>query len=234
MPTGKEILSLAKTRIGCRYDLGVVVPKSNADYKGAFDCAEFTSWLLYQVAKVLYGCAKGVDNPLVADAYTGFWRRDAEQLGEIVTVEKAAATAGAFLLRFPAASAIGHIAVSDGNGGTVEAHSTAKGLIQGTVHGRRWDIGVEPFMVDYSVVKPPIVITPPSTVIYRLIKPMMHSEVIKNIQTALNKNGANKITVDGWYGSNTTEAVVAFQKRKGLLADGEVGRATAEALCVSI
>ncbi len=100
--TGQDILKLGKNNIGEIYVLGAVVPKNNSSWKGPWDCAEFTSWLFYQVGKKLYGCSSAVANPATADAYTGYWRRDAEHIGKIVTVDEAARMAGAFVLRAPA------------------------------------------------------------------------------------------------------------------------------------
>ena len=52
---------------------------------------------------------------------------------------------------------------------------------------------------------------------------------VKAIQEILNKKGA-QLVVDGVYGRGTIAAVMDFQRKNGLLADGEVGRATRKAL----
>lgn len=52
---------------------------------------------------------------------------------------------------------------------------------------------------------------------------------VKWVQDMLNHNGYN-ITVDGAYGTATYNAVINFQKSKGLVADGIVGTATRNAL----
>ncbi|MDR0696369.1 MAG: spore cortex-lytic enzyme [Christensenellaceae bacterium] len=57
---------------------------------------------------------------------------------------------------------------------------------------------------------------------------------VKNIQTKLKELGIYKDKVDGIYGVNTTNAVKAFQKSKGLKVDGIVGKNTAKALGVSL
>ena len=54
-------------------------------------------------------------------------------------------------------------------------------------------------------------------------------EDVKAIQEILNKKGA-RLVADGVYGRGTIAAVMDFQRRNGLLADGEVGRATRKAL----
>lgn len=53
---------------------------------------------------------------------------------------------------------------------------------------------------------------------------------VKDIQAKLNELGYNCGTPDGDFGNNTYNAVVAFQKAKGLVADGIVGNATLPAL----
>ena len=52
---------------------------------------------------------------------------------------------------------------------------------------------------------------------------------VKAIQELLNKKGA-KLVADGVYGRGTIAAVMDFQRRNGLVADGEAGRATRKAL----
>lgn len=55
-------------------------------------------------------------------------------------------------------------------------------------------------------------------------------QVVKNIQTALNKLGYNSGTADGIFGKNTINAVKAFQKAKGLTQTGIVDQVTYKAL----
>src|SRR5436189_6367945 len=120
---GERILQLGRKHIGEPYVLGALAPKDNPKWKGPWDCAELASWLVFQAAGVLYGCASDSNDPASADAYTGYWARDAERLGVRISVEQAAQTPGVAVLRSPRPGAVGHIAISDGRGGTVEAHS---------------------------------------------------------------------------------------------------------------
>jgi len=53
---------------------------------------------------------------------------------------------------------------------------------------------------------------------------------LKDIQTFLNCNGFNPGPIDGLAGSRTDGAIKSFQKTVGLLADGEVGPATKQAM----
>ena len=64
---------------------------------------------------------------------------------------------------------------------------------------------------------------------YTLIKKGSTGTSVKWVQDMLNHNGYS-LTVDGVFGTNTYNAVVSFQKSKGLLVDGIVGSATRNAL----
>lgn len=55
-------------------------------------------------------------------------------------------------------------------------------------------------------------------------------DAVKTLQTKLNALGYNCGEVDGVFGQNTLNAVIAFQTAKGLVADGVVGKLTWAAL----
>lgn len=228
MGTGAQILDIAARRLGDRYVLGARVPKDNPDWRGPWDCAEFASWCVFQVSKKLFGCDQDI-NPSTADAFSGFWKRDAATDDCDVPIITAKSTLGAFLLRFPAANMIGHVAISDGHGGTIEAHSTALGVIRGQVDGRRWDTGVLPPMIDYA--EPDILLPSiPSGLVLRLKNPNMKGKLVERLQRRLNELGFNAGKIDGSYGPHTAAAVNAFQLSNGLVADGEAGPITLKAL----
>src|SRR5207244_13293080 len=90
---GERILQLGRKHIGEPYVLGALAPKNNPRWKGPWDCAEFASWLVFQAAGVLYGCESNSGEPASADAYTGYWARDAGDLGAKISVEQAMGTA---------------------------------------------------------------------------------------------------------------------------------------------
>jgi hypothetical protein len=231
--TGERILELARQHIGQKYILGTLVPKNNPNWKGPWDCSEFVSWVVFQVAATLYGCDRDFGDPATADAYTGYWERDAKTLGTITTIEVAARTPGAAVLRIPQVGATGHVVISDGTGGTVEAHSSKDGVIELKVSGRRWDLGIlVPGIVYVQGSDVPVV--PPSITIYRLTTPMMCGEKVRQIQQALSAVGFDPGRIDGEFGPHTHAAVVAFQLARGLVPDGEVGPFTAAELGVSL
>lgn len=234
MKTGKELYDLLCTKIGSKYVFGIVVPKNDSKWGFGFDCAEFISWGLYVLAKIAYGWANNKGKPETADAYTGFFARDAEKLGEKVTVEEAIRTKGAALLRLSGPGLIGHIVCSDGKGGTIEAHSTKYGVINSTTTGRRFDYGIKFPGLEYEINQGVIVNEKPKGIIYRWTSPIMSGEAVKAIQSKLANMGYYKLKLDDKYGRGTFEAVKAFQKANSLNADGEVGPKTAEALRIAI
>lgn len=209
--------------------LSVLVPNDNASWTGPWDCAEFASWLIFQTAKILYGCDRDYGDPSTADAYTGYWERDAKTLGQIISVDKAARTPGAAVLPIPQPGATGHIVISDGLGGTVEAHSSKDGVIQSTLASRRWDVAIQISGIAYTE-GPSVAVAEPTTDIYRLTTPLMAGSKIQEIQQALKAAGFDPGVIDGEFGPHTQAAIVAFQIVNGLIADGEVGPKTAASL----
>lgn len=231
--TGNDIVLLGDKHVGEPYALGARVAKDNADYKGPWDCTEFVSWLYYQVFGILYGCDNNQGNPHTYETYSGSWARDAHALGQIITVEEAKATPGAAILRFAGSGEVGHIAVSDGNGGTVEAHGHTDGITNSVVDGRRWDMGILVPGVTYKS-NQIIPYNPPTMVIYRLTHPNMVSPDVGKIQTALTRRGFDTEGVDNIFGELTFRAVKLFQDSVGLNPDGEVSALTAAALGVNL
>jgi len=234
MNHGEKMLRLAESRIGERY-VNVCVPKNNPDWHGPWDCAEFMSWLVYQAGGFLYGCIDNNGNPATVEAYTGAWQADSKRLGDRVSVAQAAATFGAILLRYPPAPGkMGHIAVSDGKGGTVEAMGRAFGVRRGKVTGRVWDTGVLVPGLNYGAASTATIKTEPPTLIYAMGRPHLKKEVVKDIQRSLKSVGVDPGPIDGIFGHKTTAAVAAYQALKGIIADGHVGPQTARRLRVTL
>lgn len=227
MPTGNEIFALSLRHLGEDYVLGALAPKNDGDWNGPWDCAEFVSWCVFQASGVLYGCQDDQTDPAVADAYTGYWARDAAGLGKKISLAEAARTPGAAVLRM--GPKMGHIVISDGTGGTVEAHSANDGVIRSTLSGRRWDVGILVPGIKYSPIMGAVKVPPPA-LLYRLTSPPQRGDQVRQIQKKLKEQGFDPKGVDGIYGPKTFAAVLAFQQARGLLPDGEVGPQTAKAL----
>jgi hypothetical protein len=230
--TGKRILRLAREHIGEKYHLGTVAPKNNKNWRGPWDCAELASWLVYQVSERLYGCDRRFGDPASADAYTGFWGDDARDIGEKVTVATAAGIEGAAVLREPSPGRRGHIVISNGQGGTVEAHSTNRGVIEHTLDNRRWDCGILVPGIDYGAGDDVPVEEPPQ--VLRYTTPMMTGTLVKKLQVKLKELGFDPGPKDGKFGPMTEAAVIAFQLSESLVVDGEVGPETARALEIEL
>lgn len=226
--TGDQLFKLAVPHQGEKYVLGTIAPKDYPGYDGPWDCAEFASYLVYQLSSRLYGCANNNGNPRGADAYSGFWARDAIKLGEKISLDQAAKIRGAVVLRIAGDDQIGHLVISDGAGSTIEAHSTKAGVIASTLHGRRWDFGVLVPWIKYSILDAAHPSLKKPGRIFRWTKPMMWDDKIKEIQRALG------IRPDGYYGPKTYNSVKAFQRNVNLVADGEVGPLTASKLGITI
>lgn len=230
MPTGKQFLTLAAKHIGERYIFGALAPKDNKNWTGPWDCAEFVSWVAYQVTGKLYGCYNN-GKPASADAYTGYWKRDADSTLRKIGLEEAFRTPGAILLRNPAPGLIGHIAFSDGAGGTLEAHSSKRGVIASTARDRRWDTGLllpgVTYAANAAIAAPPAA---PAVAILRLTEPHMKGAAVKRLQQALKAAGYNPGPIDSDFGAQTAAAVAAYQLAKGLVPDGEARPKTLTAL----
>lgn len=229
MTKGIDFIKKARKHIGERYVYGAPVPKDNARWQGPWDCAEFISWVAFQVTGKLYGCNNNNQvAPASADAYTGYWANDARnQVVEKVSIAAALRRPGAILLRVPSSSD-GHIVFSDGKGGTVEAHSTNRGVIAGDARDRRWDMGL--LLPDVEYTENPPVARMALAEILRLKKPYMKGEAVKEVQRALKAHEISPGKIDGVYGPQTAAAVTAFQLEQGLNPDGEVGPITMQAL----
>lgn len=231
MATGAGLLARARKHLGEEY-VNTRVPKDDPNWHGPWDCAEFMSWLVYQEANTLYGCTNNNAKPSEADAYTGAWQNDSKTLGIRIPVDEAAATVGAILLRYPPAPGkMGHIVLSDGKGGTVEAMGRAFGVRTGTVQGRHWDTGVLVPGINYDTNVAAIAVSGPT---YRYAPNVenMNKSVVAEIQRTLAAKGFDPGAIDGVFGEATAKAVAAFQDSLGLVTDGEVGRETANALGV--
>jgi hypothetical protein len=223
---------VALRHVGEPYVLGARVPMASRRWRGPWDCAEFASWCLYRATGVLYG-VKPADDPVRADAYTGWWIDQARRDKAIVPLELAVRTRGAFLLRAAAKNWLGHIAISDGRGGTVEAHSSKSGVIRGRVEQRRWDYGVIVSGVK-AVAGAGLPAVKVRAQTLRLTRPMMKGTLVRQVQRVLRDAGYAPGPVDGEYGPQTAHAVQQYQAAHGLVADGEVGPLTLRKMGIDV
>lgn len=224
----KRIVDIALVHVGEKYILGARAPLGNKAWKGPWDCAEFASWCTFQASGIIYG-AEPKDDPLLADAYTGYWAEHASRDNALVSVEDAVRIPGAVLLRVPMDRRTGHIAISDGLGGTIEAHSLKRGVVKERAVGRRWDYGVLVPNIEYQMTEDLISIDSPTNIL-RLNKILMFGTKVRKVQRALIKLGYSPGKADGIYGPQTAYAVRQFQLDNNLVPDGEVGEITMKEL----
>jgi N-acetylmuramoyl-L-alanine amidase len=225
--SAEHILDIAAAHLGEPYRLGARAPMLDVAWKGPWDCAEFVSWCVYRASGLLYGVQP--ESPMRADAYTGYWAAQAKRDHATIAVAEAMTIPGAVLLRAPQAGKIGHIVFSDGSGGTIEAHSSTRGVIRHTAAGRRWDWGVLVPGIEYFRTELTPAYRPPEPVL-TVTRPLTRGPTVKLVQQALVYREFPVGPVDGIYGPQTEHAVSLFQAAHGLVADGEVGALTLEAL----
>ena len=128
---------------------------------------------------------------------------------------------------------MGHIAVSDGKGGTVEAKGAKHGVVEDKVASRRWNVGVLIPGFDYRTSSHRVP-APGPKVLYGRSMPNMSNAVVKGIQRALKARGFDPGDIDGDFGDLTLAAVNRFQELMGLVPDGELGPETARLLGVRL
>ena len=149
--TGKDLIELAESRIGEEYIYGANVDIFDPDWHGPWDCAEFATWIVYQVTGKVYGC---VDNGDTEDLepYTGGWKRDVVRgVVKKIPVAKTVDTPGALILRYRQGGK--HIVFSCGNGRTIEAKSSMWGVCRAYVGSTwNWDYGILVSGVKYEEV----------------------------------------------------------------------------------
>lgn len=227
---GPDIIAKAMPHLGERYILGARAPLNNSAHAGPWDCAEFTSWCSYQAYGIVFGCYG--QNPATADPYSGKWYEDGVAAGTLVSVSSALGTPGAFLVRKPGDFniGIGHVAISLGDGRTVEARSAQTGVVAaGGAAGRPWTTGLHlPGVLYTQGVQPPA--HNPAPGILKVTNPYIRGDAVKLVQLALGRRGFAIAPVDSIYSPTTAAAVSNFQVASGLVIDGEVGPETANAL----
>lgn len=231
MYVGQDLVDRAMTRDGQRYVLGARVHLANPDWSGPWDCAEFAAWCVYHT----YLTVMAVRPPNIqsGESYSGWWYEDAAAGDLLIPVEQAIATPGAILIRKPGAFGmkVGHVAISRGDGTTIEARCAKDGvLVVKDAASRLWTTGaVVPGISYVSDAGMVVVLAPPGDLLH-LGSPFMRGDAVLAVQQALKQAGIDPGPQDGVYGPSTADAVAAFQALHGLAVDGVVGAETRAAL----
>ena len=132
MASPTDFVNLLLSQEGDQYMFGVEASPSDSD-PTAFDCSELVEW----------GCARLGVTPRMPD---GSWyqARHCRDNGTLIDVDSARNIVGALLFRFSSSPFTGgrprsaHVAVSQGNGQTIEARSRRLGVGQFSALGRGW------------------------------------------------------------------------------------------------
>lgn len=132
MATVLELVSLLVSQKGDKYVFGHEVSPDDAD-PSVFDCSELVEW----------GCARLKIKPKMPD---GSWQqfRHCKKNGTTIAVERAILTPGALLFKFKGDPESGdrpkeaHVAVSLGNGMTIEAKGKKFGIGVFSAESRGW------------------------------------------------------------------------------------------------
>jgi hypothetical protein len=232
--TGQDVIDIGTSRVGQVYVLGAQVPLDNANWKGPWDCAEFTSWCAYQAYGLIFGAGK-VTKVAKAEPFSGHWYAEAKSRGRVIRWQDALQIPGAAVIRAPAPGKIGHVAFALGDGTrTLEARGKdfGVGIFDGALQ-RAWSIGCLLPGVDYAGVATPAVPVAdalPQAGHLWLRLPNFRGPDVVALQRALAAAGVDPGPVDGSFGPMTQAALVSFQILRGLEVDGLFGPRSAAAL----
>lgn len=212
MGTGRDVVirAVQLDSRGGRYVFGAKGPTH-------FDCSGFT----YEAARLAGGSLVHGAQPQ---------RDQLRRVGKLVTVSHAMKTPGALLFRIDERPGNDHVAISVGNGSTVEAHSTARGIGLFSAQGRRWTHGGLIPGISYGGGNP--VTLPankrPATTGAEALAAALRAAVrqakgsvlaigsrgdhVKILQQGLNNTSGAKLKVDGVFGAATQQAVRNVQR----------------------
>jgi cell wall-associated NlpC family hydrolase len=202
-PYAADFVALCLRQKGDRYVFGAEVKFSDPD-PDVFDCSELIEWALNRMS-VLFP--------------DGSWNQEryCRDRNTIVPYTRAVRTQGALLFRHRGND--GHVAVSLGNGSTIEARGKAYGVNVFHTANRVWTAAALVPDLKYG---PPVDNFPRWPGRYLTQPPKMRGRDILVWQKRMLARGW-RIPVNGVYGPNTEVTCRRFQQEKGLFVDGIVG-----------
>jgi cell wall-associated NlpC family hydrolase len=206
MATLSDFVAIALTQRGDPYVFGAEAEFSDPD-PNAFDCSEIAEWAARRCGVQF---VDGAQN-----------QRDAcRRAGTLISVNKGIGTRGALLFRIDEGPGNDHVAISLGDGRTIEARGRAFGVNVFAATGRRWThAGFVPGLDRTGARRKA-----------GLLRKGDRGEDVRRIQRRLHLHGFDPGPADGMFGGRTDAAVRAFQKAKRLEVDGVVGPKTTRAL----
>jgi len=188
MVTVEQFVDLLLSQAGDRYIFGVEV-SADDDNPSAFDCSELVQW----------GCDHLGVSPRMPD---GSWNQanHCRIHGTLISVDQGVATRGALLFKFSSSPFEGsrpssaHVAVSLGNGKTIEARSTHYGVGSFSAYNRGWThAGLIPGLDNYANIQ----------------EDNSMADFVEIVQRQLNAHGFDAGPVDGDPGPKTEAGVKA-------------------------
>lgn len=206
MATLDDFVAIALTQRGDPYVFGAEASVSDPN-PGAFDCSELTQWA---AGRCHIQFVDGAQN-----------QRDAcKRAGTLIDVRTAVKTRGALLFRIHEGPGNDHVAISLGDGKTIEARGKAYGVNIFAAGGRPWThAGLIPGLDRGN-----------HQVSTELLRKGDRGEGVRWVQRRLQMHHFDPGPADGVFGPRTDAAVRAFQKAKRLEVDGIVGPQTRRAL----
>jgi cell wall-associated NlpC family hydrolase len=212
-PTAEEFVQKCLEEKGDEYEWGgEYAPGTPADETREWDC----SGLVYTKLKEL-----DIEPPRNSTAQLDWCREN----GTLISVDEAIGTRGALLLRE------GHVAVSLGNGQTIEAMGEKWGVGVFSAYDRTFtDGGLVPGLTYRGSRVPPGETEPKKPGTRPTLRRGSSGESVRFLQTKLKQLGYDPGPIDGIFGPGTERAVKNFQADQGLMVDGIVGKQTWGAL----
>jgi cell wall-associated NlpC family hydrolase len=205
-----DFVAIALTQKGDPYIFGAEASFTDPN-PSAFDCSELVQWA---AARAGVKFADGAQN-----------QRDAcRQAGTLVSVDEGIHHRGALLFRIDEGPSNDHVAISLGDGKTIEARGKAYGVNVFNATGRTWThAGFIPGLDRGNA-------TTEGAPSGRELRPGMRGEDVRWAQRRLQMHGLDPGPADGVYGPRTEKAVREFQSTHGLEVDAKIGPKTRAAL----
>jgi Putative peptidoglycan binding domain/NlpC/P60 family len=218
MATAEQFVQKCLQEVGDEYEWGEAAqPGTDPSQTTEWDCSGLVYTKLHEL---------GIDVP----------RSSTEQLdwviknGTAIPLDEGVRTRGALLLR------VGHVAVSLGDGRTVEAMGEDYGVLVASTSQRGFTHAGRVPGLSYNGAAPDL--DPSPTPVTRdpapgrrpTLREGSRGDAVRRLQRKLTAQGFKPGPVDGDFGPATDSAVRAFQRAKGLVVDGIVGPKTWSAL----
>lgn len=206
MATIDDFVAIALTQQGDPYLFGAEASFEDPD-PPRFDCSELVQWA---AARCGVRFVDGAQNQ----------RNACQGAGTTLDVDEGIRTRGALLFRIDEGPGNDHVAVSLGDGKTIEARGAAYGVNVFPATGRGWThSGLVPGLSRAE-----------GRIGVEVLRKGDLGEEVRWVQRRLQMHGHDPGPADGVFGPRTDAAVRSFQTVKGLLVDGVVGPETRRAL----